>query len=215
MTQRHTETAATGRATLGPADHGRRMTLDEFFSMSDEEGYRYELIEGVVEVTPVPDTPHERVVMHLVGLFERYRAEHPEQVNFVACRGRLVQREPAETCPEPDICVYRGYPLHRVRVNWEEVQPIVVVEVLSPDSPAKDIARNRRVYLGFEGIQEYWIIDPLVDPKRPTMLALRRAGDDWEEMPVASGGTYTTDLLPALTVDLSRIYPPPPEGDSS
>lgn len=211
MIRRDAKPPTTERTTLGPADHGRRMTLDEFFGMADEEGYRYELIEGVVEVTPAPDTPHERMVMHLVGLFEHYRTEHPKYVNFIACRGRIVQREPEETCPEPDLCLYRDYPLHEARVTWEDIQPIVVAEVLSPENPAKDLERNRRIYLGFVGIQEYWIIDPLVDPKRPTMLALRRAGDDWQEVPIASGGTYTTDLLPGLTVDLSKIYPPPPQ----
>jgi Uma2 family endonuclease len=187
------------------------MTLDEFFSMADQEGYRYELIEGVVEVTPAPDPPHDRVVVYLFDLLLRYRDSHPGHANYVTTSARLVQREPEEASPQPDLCVYRDYPLHEARPNWEAIQPIIVAEVLSPSTPAKDFERNRRLYLGFAGIREYWIIDPLVDPKRPTMLALRRAGDEWKEVPVGSGGTYTTDLLPELTVDLSKIYPPSPQ----
>ncbi|MCP4249700.1 MAG: Uma2 family endonuclease [bacterium] len=213
MIQRNPDSTTTGRITLGPGDHGRRMTLDEFFDAGDQVGYRYELIEGVVQVTPVPDPPHERVVMFLADLFVDYRRSHAEYANYTACRARLVQRQPQETSPEPDFCVFRDYPLHEVRPDWEAQQPIVVVEVLSPDNPGKDLQRNRRVYLGFERVQEYWIIDPLVDPTRPTMLALRRSGADWVEVPVPSGGAYTTDLLPGLTVDLSTIYPPPPNRE--
>lgn len=214
MIQRDEKTT-TGRATLGPADHGRRMTLDEFFSASEEEGYRYELIEGVVEVTPVPNRPHDRTVTYLLRVLDRYCEASPQHANYVTGTGRLVQRTPKETSPEPDLSVYRDFPLQDTGSDWEGIEPIVVVEVLSPDRPAKDLERNRRIYLGFAGIQEYWIIDPLLDPKRPTMLALRRAGDDWEESQVASGGTYTTDLLPGLTVDLSKIYPLSPPEQSS
>ena len=31
---------------IGPADHGRPMTLDEFQAGDYEEGYKYELIDG-------------------------------------------------------------------------------------------------------------------------------------------------------------------------
>jgi hypothetical protein len=31
---------------IGPADHGRKMTLEEFMEAEVEEGYRYELARG-------------------------------------------------------------------------------------------------------------------------------------------------------------------------
>ena len=42
---------------IGPADHGRAMTLEEFRDAEEEEGYRYELARGVLEVTEVPERP--------------------------------------------------------------------------------------------------------------------------------------------------------------
>jgi len=215
MIQRNTPDSAGQRVILGPGDHGRRMTLEEFFAAGETEGYRYELIEGVVEVSPTADPPHERVVVYLLRLLDRYTDEHAEHLNFVSPRSRLAQRKPAETSPEPDLCGYRGYPLHEVDVDWQNLHPILVVEVLSPGNAVKDLKRNRRIYLGFKGIQEYWIVDPLDDPKHPSMLALRRTGDAWKEVRVPNGGTYQTELFPGLTVDLSRIYPPPPQRNEA
>ena len=43
---------------IGPADHGRAMTLEEFRDAEEEPGYRYELARGVLEVTEVPNDPH-------------------------------------------------------------------------------------------------------------------------------------------------------------
>ncbi len=45
---------ATSTIRIGPADHGRTMSLDEFIEAELEEGYRYELARGVLEVTHVP-----------------------------------------------------------------------------------------------------------------------------------------------------------------
>ena len=47
---------------IGPADHGRTMTLDEFEDAEFEEGYRYELARGVLEVSEVPGEPHALIV---------------------------------------------------------------------------------------------------------------------------------------------------------
>ena len=46
---------ATIATRIGPADHGRAMTLEEFREAEEEEGYRYELARGVLEVTEVPE----------------------------------------------------------------------------------------------------------------------------------------------------------------
>ena len=55
----------TTRLRIGPADHGRRMTLDEFREADEEPGSRYELARGVLEVTEVPNDPHWQVVRNL------------------------------------------------------------------------------------------------------------------------------------------------------
>ena len=53
---------ATATLRLGPADRGRRLTLNEYLGAEVEEGYRYELARGVLEVSEVPKDPHEVVV---------------------------------------------------------------------------------------------------------------------------------------------------------
>ena len=40
---------------IGPADRGRTMTLEEFLDADVEEGYRYELARGVLEVNQVAE----------------------------------------------------------------------------------------------------------------------------------------------------------------
>jgi Putative restriction endonuclease len=69
---------------IGPADHGRALTLAEFRDAEEEEGYRFELGRGVLEVTEVPSSRHRRVVSNLYRAIGRFDQEHP---GLVECFG--------------------------------------------------------------------------------------------------------------------------------
>jgi hypothetical protein len=68
---------STTRIHIGPADHGRRMTLDEFREADEESGFLYELARGVLDVVEVPGDAHGQVVHNLHEAFSSYRRRHP------------------------------------------------------------------------------------------------------------------------------------------
>src|SRR5690242_12272819 len=70
---------ATG-TRIGPADHGRTMTLEEFREAEEEPGYRYELARGVLEVTEVPNDPHGQIVCNLYEALAAYRRSYPNVI---------------------------------------------------------------------------------------------------------------------------------------
>ncbi len=192
---------------LTPADAGREVSLEDFEHAIGKEGWRYELIDGRVEVSPVPELPHDSLLFWLNGLFLDYSRAHPKVVNYISNHARIfIPERPAATCPEPDLALYRGFPLHlplRLR-RWRDVSPILVVEALSDDNRDKDLIRNVELYLQSPTIREYWIIDRLADPDHPTLQVRRKRGRAWQRpMDVPFGGTYTTRLLPGffLVVD--------------
>jgi hypothetical protein len=43
---------------VGPADNGRRMSLEEFDKAEGQEGYLYELSKGIITVLDLPDLRH-------------------------------------------------------------------------------------------------------------------------------------------------------------
>ena len=57
--------------SLGLADHGHPVTLEEFESAEFEEGYKYELIDGRLYVSPTPNLPEDFI---LAWLFEKLLA---------------------------------------------------------------------------------------------------------------------------------------------
>jgi Uma2 family endonuclease len=181
------------------------LTLEEFLSSEYEEGFRYELIQGRLYVVTAPRQRHSWAKLWLFRKLLAYVAAHPEVMNHVVddCRVHLPD-EPDETCPEPDIAGYRDFPLDREpEVEWEEVSPLLVGEVLSPDDPDKDLVRNRDLYLQVPSIKEYWVLDILTDPAEPTLRVHRRWRKQWSITDWPFGSTYTTRLLPgfSLTID--------------
>ncbi len=198
---------------LTPKDHGRELTLEEFEHADGQEGYRYELIDGRLEVAAFPNLKHEGVRKNLETLLDQYIRAHPEIINRVqapACV--IIPGRPAATAPQPDLAAYRDFPVHLPieQWDWRDISPIVVVEVLSRDNPEKDLERNVELYLEVPSIREYWIIDPREDADRPGLTVYRRRGKRWQRpIEITPGETYTTPLLPgfALAYDMDAEKP--------
>jgi Uma2 family endonuclease len=189
---------------LGPADHGRPITREEFEAARGQEGYRYELIEGRIYVSPVPDLPHDRIWEWVHRLLQDYSRSHPEVLNYVTARARVIvpERE-GTTNPEPDLAAYSDFPRHLplADVSWDDVSPLLVAEIVSEDDPEKDLQRNVDLYREVPSIREYWILDPRADPDRPTLRVYRRRGSRWQRpIDVVPGETYTTRLLPGFAL---------------
>jgi Uma2 family endonuclease len=186
---------------LGPADHGRPMSLGEFMAADYDEGYQYELIEGKLYVSPLPDPPQDCGERWLNFKLQMYAHNYPDVINYVTPKARVfVPGRRRVTSPEPDLAAFRGFPLHKLwrELRWQDVSPILVGEVLSANDPDKDLVRNKEVYFQVPSIKEYWILDTLEDPEQPTMRVHRRHGKRWRVIDLAYGDTYTTRLLPGF-----------------
>jgi Uma2 family endonuclease len=187
---------------IGPVDHGRPMTLEEFHASDYEEGYQYELIDGRLYVSPEANAPQGLVEKWILGKLDRYSEQRPHVINFVFNKARIfVPGRPGITNPEPDLAAYHDFPLHLPwrDIRWQDVNPLLVVEVLSLDDPYKDLVRNLELYLQVPSIKEYWILDTRDDPDQPIMVVHRRHGKKWRRpIEVAYGETYTTKVLPGF-----------------
>jgi Uma2 family endonuclease len=189
---------------LGPADHDRPLTWEEFTGASFEKGYHYELIRGRLYASLLPNLPQGYLERWLDRGLTAYSDQHPEVINYVHPKARVfVSSESEVTAPEPDLAAYRAFPLDQDinELSWEDVSPVLVVEVLCEGDPDKDLVRNVDLYLQVASIREYWILDGREGARRPTLLVYRRRANRWQKrIEVGPGETYTTRLLPDFTL---------------
>ena len=198
-----TRPMATITRRIGPADHGRRMSFDEFIEADFEDGWLYELARGVIVVTEVPGINHGRIGGRITRLFVLYEDRHPGLINYQAngseCRLRLPGMQSDR---HPDQAVYLMPPPPGPK-PWSRWVPQVVVEVVSKGGKRRDDIEKREEYLRV-GVTEYWILDPY----QRKLHVLRRAGDVWDEVLVLPGAVYQTHLLPDLNVRPEELLGP-------
>jgi Uma2 family endonuclease len=188
---------------LGPADHGRQLTLDDFDDADFESGVNYEIIDGRLFVSTAPN-PAENVLENwlLIKLLI-YSTQQPAVINYVTVKPRVfVHSRKDATVPEPDIAAYRDFPKSRPleELRWEDLSPMLVVEVLVEGEPAKDLTRNLDLYLAVPSIREYWVLDGRGNPDEPTLIQHRRYGKRWVVRSLPYNSTFTTKLLPGFSL---------------
>ena len=94
-------TTAT-RLKLTPRDHGREIDPDDFEASTGEEGYHYEIINGRVYVSPVPDMPTDALEVWLHEKLLEYKAANPDVIGYLSRKTRIfIPTRKKATRPEP------------------------------------------------------------------------------------------------------------------
>jgi Uma2 family endonuclease len=144
---------------------GEPFTVEELERMPDD-GRRYELIDGMLIVSPAASAPHQRVAFVLGMLLEE---ECPD--DLVVFGAPVNVRFSLRTALEPDVLVTRAAEAVGARLTRP---PLLVAEVLSPDSVLRDLNLKKAAYERF-GIPSYWVVDP--DLERPGLRAYELTDD--------------------------------------
>lgn len=200
---------ATVQQKFGPADHGRPVSVAECEDAEYEPGFQYEIIDGRLYVSPLPNMPENFLETWLQGHLWEYTRSYPDRKARVSAKARVfVPGRPELTVPEPDLALYEPYPVEVPArdLKWEDFSPLVVAEILVDSDPHKDLVRNVELYLQVPGIAEYWVLDGRENPDEPLLISRRRYRGRWLMNEVLFGETYTTRTLPGfeLVIDPRR-----------
>jgi Uma2 family endonuclease len=153
-------TATAGSPGIDP---GRPFTVDDLEAMPDD-GRRYELIDGLLIVSPAPMLRHQKIVMKLAALLD---ARCPANMHTLPAPFAV---QPSKTTElQPDILVAREEDLTEKLLP---VAPLLAVEVLSPSTAINDLNNKKAAYERL-GVPSYWVIDP----QPPTLIAFELDAD--------------------------------------
>lgn len=139
--------------------NGLRLSLAEFLELPDD-GWRYELIDGVSVMSPSPSARHQRVLFELSGqLYQLLRAQ-PSGQAFVEMDIHLgAAPGGGEIVYRPALIFIRNERVAELVGRVIDGAPDLVVEIASPGSIRRDAHTKRDDYERF-GVREYWLIDP-------------------------------------------------------
>jgi Uma2 family endonuclease len=129
-----------------------------------DDGRRYELIDGLLVVSPAPRWRHQHAQGELHFIL---RSVCPREFTVFT---PIDVRGGPRTSVQPDLSVVRDADL--VSEKFLSV-PVLAVEILSPSTAAVDRLLKRDVYADL-GVASYWMVD--LDDPSVTVLALARDG---------------------------------------
>lgn len=142
----------------------RRVSADEYFSLRDD-GYRYEVFDGVMHVSPSREIWHQaivgHVVFHLANQIDRLRTGKfmfGSDVNVTP----HTPNSPTIYCPDALMVWNADMPRGR---DWITRPPAIAIEVVADETRSSDTKCKPRDYARF-GVGEYWLIDPGQDAMR-------------------------------------------------
>jgi Uma2 family endonuclease len=186
---------------IGPADHGRSMTLDAFEEADFEAGYRYELARGVLEVSEVPGELHALIVWVILRAIAEYDRDHSGVIHRAGGGSEYRFRLPTmQSGRHPDVAVT----LRNMPRDWRGLRPAAMAfEVVSEGAAARerDYVTKRAEYLVY-GLREYWI----VDPQEGTVTVLSRDGDAWREQIYRDDQLAPSLVLPGFALRVSGLW---------
>ena len=174
------------------------ITVADLDRYPDNDGNRYELIEGELYVSAAPGLPHQLVLQNLQVALVNFLRKNP--IGRVAPGpGAVFSNFDAVI---PDLVFVSNERWSQIVANDRfNAAPDIVIEVLSPgaENRRRDLVAKHRLYHKY-GVREYWIIDQ----ENQSVLIFRYTTAD--ELVFKSSDTLNSDLLPGFEITVENLF---------
>ncbi|MCC5665419.1 Uma2 family endonuclease [Nostoc sp. CHAB 5784] len=176
-----------------------RITFEEYLTYDDGNDFHYELVDGKLELMNPPTIEHFLIAKFLEQLLD---SEIKRCSSPWLCFQESGVRTGRNKSRLTDLCVVT---LEQARelLNASAVfqsPPLLIVEVVSPESIKRDYRYKRSEYAALE-VPEYWIVDPL---KAKISVLLLEDGF-YEETVFIATGQILSRTFPELNIAVEQV----------
>jgi len=193
---------AAGPAKEATVQAPTHMTFDEFMAYDPETG-RAEWVDGEVLLVSPAASDHQFLVGFLYRLLSDWVESH--ELGFVLLAPLLMRLANRPSGREPDILFVTAEHADRVKPTYLDGPADLVIEVVSPDSEARDHVDKRNEYEAAK-IPEYWVLDRLRQNAFFYLL-----GDDgyYHPAPIDQDGIYRSRVLEGFRLRVDWLWRQP------
>ncbi len=177
----------------------RLYTFDEYLTYDDGTDHRYELVDGRLEIVNPPTIKHFLISKFIEHLLDA-------EINRLGldwlCFKETGIRTGKNKSRLTDVCVVTSAQAKELMNESAvfETAPLLVVEVVSPESISRDYRRKRSEYAAL-GVPEYWIVDPL---KNQVSVLLLLEGF-YEESVFTGNQQIVSQTFPELSLTVEQV----------
>jgi Uma2 family endonuclease len=176
------------------------VTTIEDLSRIEDDGLRYELVEGKLICMSPAGGRHGRIIFELVLLLGNYVRDRNLGQLYIGETGFILARDP-DTVLVPDVAFVQAanVPNEENEIGFLDLIPDLVIEVVSPSDRAKDTTAKVSTYLAV-GVRLIWQVDPakraviVYTPEEPQTVLV--------ETDQLDGG----DVVTGFTMQVAEIF---------
>lgn len=200
-----TTTEALRAAQTGTSAPPAKLTYEEFLQRVDEDTHA-EWVDGEIVMSSPVSQEHQNIGLLLTTAISAFVQFHG--LGRVFYESFQMKTGPDLPGREPDLLFVATENLSRVRQNFLDGPADLAVEIVSPESFARDRGDKFREYEQ-GGVREYWLIDPL--RRQAEFYQLGTDGLYRAVLPDADG-VYHSAVLNGLALRLEWLWqnPAPP-----
>lgn len=188
--------AALARATT------EKISFQDYLKTYDSfEGGRTEWLAGEVAIyTMTNNTRHQELIFLLAMFFEAFLSRHTLGRVFLAGLPMFISDE--QPAREPDLLIVLNEHQERIKPTYLDGLADIVVEVVSPESVARDRGEKFTEYEAAK-VPEYWLIDPQRMEMRMYVLT---ADGVYHAIEQDTQGNLHSTVLPKFVLDPSILW---------
>lgn len=170
---------------------------EAYLWLTDHSTRLIEFTDGYIEVLPMPTDAHQSIVLFLYELLAAFLRPRGGKVLVAPLRLRIHDNK----YREPDLLLLRSAQDPR-RQNRFWLGADLVIEVVSPDKPERDLIEKRHDYAEAH-ITEYWI----VNPQSETITVLHLQENAYVEHGIFERGANASSvLLEGFGVEVDEVF---------
>ncbi|MCS7264677.1 MAG: Uma2 family endonuclease [Armatimonadetes bacterium] len=180
----------------------QKMTWQEFLAWIDEDIWA-EWVKGEVLIMSPASNLHQALVLFLAALMQHWAEAY--DLGVVRTEPFLVKLPEPLPARAPDIIFIAKENLHKITTNYLDGAPDIVVEIISPESRARD--RGEKFYEYEQGgVKEYWLIDP-----NRKQAEFYRLGEDgvFRLVSVIEEGIFRSEVLKGFWLKVDWLWQEP------
>ncbi len=175
----------------------QKLTVDDLETFPDN-GYRYEIIDGDLTMSPAPVKKHQRLLLRLSRLFDdAARSARIGEVFFSPVDVRFTEFDQVQ----PDLIYIRNERAGIYQASTVNGAPDIVLEVLSPSTRKFDEIAKFRLFQTHR-VPEYWIVDPESSSIRQFVLT----DGTYMQARYDEGQPMTSSILAGLAIDPVALF---------
>lgn len=176
------------------------LTPQEYLALERSAEYKSEYVDGEMVAMSGATREHVLIVLNLASGLKRQLQQRPCEIYVADLR---IQVSATGLYTYPDIAVACGEPRFEDEHRDTLLNPLLIVEVLSPSTESYDRGRKFEQYRALESLQEYLLVSQ--DQPRVEQF-IRQDGNVWLFKDIAGLEQTVSFASIQCDISLSEIY---------